>query len=354
VHTARADRRRGRRSRRGFVLPFVVVATALVGVLLLAAVTTQWRGYRAARLAANGERAQFAAEEGVALLLDGWPTDSLAATTLGATLSTRVTTALGDSVRVRITRTHPLIAWVTADAALDANGTRGLVRRHVTRVLALEPPALPLRGAVTALSAVYGTDPSRVDGRDIVDASDACGPLRDTLSAPPVASTALHASPSGSWSQQPAWESLGDTAMVRAQFDHAWVSLVARSTVRSPTSWPQLLSASSGWQSLLLDGATVSLQSPSRWRGVLAIAGDLRVTGSLEIDGVLVVRGRLDARGAQLRIRGALVVASLGNPGVELGDQSHVRFDRCAIQMALATIAVPRAQPFSLWYAAQH
>ena len=51
---------------------------------------------------------------------------------------------------------------------------------------------------------------------------------------------------------------------------------------------------------------------------------------------------------------GALLVASLGNTELELGDQTRVQYDRCAIQMALATIDVPRAQPFSLWYSAQH
>jgi hypothetical protein len=80
----------------------------------------------------------------------------------------------------------------------------------------------------------------------------------------------------------------------------------------------------------------------------------LVVTGSLDVEGVLVVRGRLDARGAVLRVRGALLVASVGNRDVELGDQTRVQYDRCAVQMALATIAVPRTRPFSLWYSPQH
>ena len=68
-----------RSRRKGFVLPFVVVLTALVAVLALAAIGTVWRSYRATRLAANGVRAQFAGDEGVALRLDDWPAESLAA-----------------------------------------------------------------------------------------------------------------------------------------------------------------------------------------------------------------------------------------------------------------------------------
>ncbi len=336
--------------REGFVLPFVVVATALVAVLALAAISTVWRSYRASRLAANGVRAQFAGDEGLALQLHAWPAESLATIAPGTTLSTQVTTAVGDSVRVRITRTQPLVAWLTADVILEPMGTPGVVRRHVTRAIALEPPALPIVGALTAIAAVHARNPSTIDGGDLAHAADACGVLRDTLSRVPVAATALIDAPVGSWSGQPASRLLVDTATVRAAFDQAWMSVIARSAVRVSTASPQWLAPLPGWHALLLDGPTVSLRAPARWRGLLAVSGDLVVTGSLDVDGVLVVRGRLDARGATLRIRGALVVASLGHPDVELGDDTHVRYDRCAVQMAMATVAVPRAQPFSLWY----
>ncbi|MEN9591958.1 MAG: hypothetical protein RJA21_410, partial [Gemmatimonadota bacterium] len=89
VRSAAAERAR----RAGFVLPFVVVATAIIAILALAAISTVWHGYRAARLAANGVRAQFGGDEAVALQLDAWPAESLAAVAPGATISTRVTTA---------------------------------------------------------------------------------------------------------------------------------------------------------------------------------------------------------------------------------------------------------------------
>ena len=346
VRNAVAERPR----REGFVLPFVVVATALVAVLALAAIGTGWRGYRATRLAANGVRAQFAGEEGAALQMDDWPAESLAALAPGAMLSTRVTTAVGDSVRVRLTRTHPLVAWLTADVVLNALGTPGLVRRQVTRVVSLEPPALPILGALTAIAAVHAHDPTTIDGRDRADAADACGALRDTLSGVPIAAAALVESPAGTWSTPPASLRLTDLTAVRTAFDRAWISVVARSAVRRSDSMPQLLAPLPGWHSLLLDGPRVAFRAPSQWRGLLAVNGDLVVTGRLDIDGVLLVRGRLDARGATLHVRGALVVASLGHHDVELGGQTQLRYDRCAVHMALATIAVPRATPFAMWY----
>jgi len=229
-------------------------------------------------------------------------------------------------------------------------GTPGVVHRHVTRAVALEPPALPIVGALTAIVAVHAQNPTTIDGRDLADAADACGALRDTLSRGPVAATALIDAPVGSWVGQPASVRLADSATVRVAFNQAWSALTTRSAVRASNARPQRLAPLPGWHALLLDGPIVSLLAPARWRGLLAVNGDLVVTGSLEVDGVLVVRGRLDARGAALRIRGALVVASLGNSVVELGDDTRVRYDRCAVQMAMATVALPRAQPFSLWY----
>lgn len=346
VRSVLAERRR----RTGFVLPFVVVVTALVAVLALAAVSTIWRGYRATRLAANGVRAQFAGDEGVALRLDAWPAETLAAMPPGTTIATRVTTAVGDRVHVRLTRTQPLVAWLTADVVLGPLGTPGLVRRHVTRALFLEPPPLPIVGALTAIGTVHGQDPTTIDGRDRADATDACGALRDTLSRVPIASAALVDAPPRTWTTPSPSLTLADTAMMRAAFDQAWISVIARSPVRPSDSMPHPLAPLPGWHALLLDGATVALRSPSQWRGLLAVSGDLVITGRLDVEGVLVVRGRLDARGAALRVRGALLVASLGNRAVELGDQTSVQYDRCAVQMALATIAVPRARPFSLWY----
>jgi hypothetical protein len=345
VRNAVAERSR----REGFVLPFVVVVTALVAVLALAAIGTVWRGYRAARLAANGVRAQFAGDEGVALRLDDWPAESLAALAPGSILSARVTTALGDSVRVHLTRTHPLVAWITADVGLNALGTPGIVRRQVTRVVSLEPPALPVIGALTAVAAVRAHDPTAIDGRDLPDAADACGASRDTVSRVPIAATALIDLPAGTWRTPPVSQRLTDPTAVRAAFDHAWIAVVARSVIRRMDSVPQLLTPLPGWHSLLLDGPRVAFRAPSRWRGLLAVNGDLVVTGRLDVDGLLLVRGRLDARGATLRVRGALVVAPPGNDDVELGGQTYVRYDRCAVHMALAPIAVPRAIPFSLW-----
>jgi len=344
----RTERSRGHRRRAGFILPFVVVAAALVAVLGFTAITTSWRAVRAARLAASGVRAQFAADEGLALQLNAWPAESLTSLPLGTTYTSRLTTQIGDPIAVRITRTHPLVAWVSAEVALKSSGSVAVVQRQVTRVVSLDPPPLPIIGALTAIGAVHATDLTAMTGHDHADAGDACGPLRDTRTVPPIAA-AMVSAPAHAERGEPPFLRLSDTTRVRAAFETAWPAIVARSAVRGAEGNAGGLAQMPGWHALVLSGPQAAVQSSGRWRGLLAVSGDLVVGGSLDVEGVLVVRGRLDARRASLRVRGAVVIASHGNPEVELGDHTRIQFDRCAVLMAMATVALPRSSPFFLW-----
>jgi hypothetical protein len=349
-----------RARRHGFVLPYVVVVTLLVSILSLGAVTVAWRGHRAARLGAGGVRAQLAADEGIALQLDRWPRESLAALPLGHTLRTTVVTAIGDPVRSDITRTHPLMAWTRARVLLDRIGTPGGVRRVVQRVVWLDPPAVPLPAALTVVGTVRGQGQSEVSGADFPSSTHDCGSPRDSASVAALVASALTEGPTATWDLRPAWYAPADIAALRTQFERAWPALVTASRVVPHDSTPATVAPLRGWHSLLLVAPSVTMQGPARWRGLLGIAGDLIVRDALEVDGLLVVRGHLDVRAGALRVRGAVIVApprAAATPpegeraAAELGGRTAVHYDRCAVQMALATVAEPRAVPFQSWLA---
>jgi hypothetical protein len=346
VHSADVNRQH----RSGFVLPFVIVAISIVAILGLATIGSTWRGFRAARLGANGVRAQYAADEGLARQLDAWPDDSLTAQGLGVTRDREWRTEVGDHVMVRTTRTHPLVAVMTADVVLNGLGTPGRVQRRVTRVVGLAPPDLPISGALTALTTVTGRDGSVVTGSDHSIGGDACGPLHEVAPVSDVVAYGLEADASHDWPAQPAWHVFPDSVAVRRQFERAWVTLSARSRVQRNESAAVRIVALPGWHSLLLSGASTTMQGGSRWRGLLSVAGDLIITGRVEVEGVLVVRGALDARGGELRVRGAVLVAPVGPGTAQLGRSTQLQYNRCAQQMGLATVSEATSRPFALWY----
>lgn len=346
MHNAAVDRPR----RSGFVLPFVIVAISIVAILGLSTIGGTWRGFRAARLSANGVRAQFAADEGLARQLDAWPDDSLTARELGVVRDREWITELGDRVVVHTTRTHPLVAVMTADVTLEGVGTPGRVQRRVSRVVRLAPPDLPTVGALTALTTVTGSEGSMVDGGDRALFADGCGPLRDVAPVIAVVAHGLRASASTDWASQPLWRAFPDSSAVRRQFERAWVTLSARSQIQQHDSAATTLVPLPGWHSLLLQGASTTINGVGRWRGLLSVAGDLIITGRVEIEGVLVVRGALDARAGELRVRGAVLVASNGHASAQLGRRTQLQYDRCAEHMGLATVSEAMSHPFALWY----
>jgi cytoskeletal protein CcmA (bactofilin family) len=101
---------------------------------------------------------------------------------------------------------------------------------------------------------------------------------------------------------------------------------------------------------VIVRGPSIAITGPSAWQGLLVLDGNATVTGALHVTGVLVVLGSLDAAAAQLTVQGAVVAADTNAGGVTLGAAGAVRYDRCAVQLALAVGARPSLAPFSLWH----
>lgn len=126
-----------------------MILPAVVMVLMISALMTGTLS-SVAMLALRGTRqheqrqvAQWEADEGLALAMQQWPSRQIAERTIGDSTSFVVQTALGKPVQVAITRTHPLVARLTA----RTDGGQA-----VTWVW-LAPPRLSLSAPVTALGA---------------------------------------------------------------------------------------------------------------------------------------------------------------------------------------------------------
>jgi hypothetical protein len=78
------------------------------------------------------------------------------------------------------------------------------------------------------------------------------------------------------------------------------------------------------------------------------VDGDLTIDGRLAVDGLLLVMGRLTVQGS-LVVRGAVGIVAREGGVSRLGRGTDVRFNRCMVQLALATLAVARAEPVGHW-----
>lgn len=328
------------RERAGSVLPFVLAALATLALLIATFASTSWHALRAAHVAARATRAQSAADDGIAHAIARWPADSLATLTVGAVRVTSAITTLGVPITIRLTRSHPLVAWVDARVTVDG------VAQGVVRAVQLVPPQLPVDAALLTSGAV------EAHGATIV--TDALAPFDAAVCTPMVAppptsvvAWATRADSNGPWTPLPA--SRVPPPTWRAQLDAAWPRILARSTTRALATLPAL-EPTTGWSAAQLPSADSAINGPVGWRGLLVAPGPLVVDGDVRITGMLVVRGPLIVRSGRLTVRGAVLVDDGVATTVQLGGSSTLHGDACAVAHALATVAVPRLHPFSTWH----
>jgi hypothetical protein len=319
------------RLRAGTLLPAVLVVLALVALLGVATASGTVQAHREAQLAAQGGatlvQAESALESVRARLADpggehGWPIASLPSPGVVDTLHLPGNGA--HPVRVTIARPHPLLLWLTADATAPRQPGFPLLVRRVERALWLRVPAIDLAAAVTSRAPVEVEAVAMLDGDDRDRGLAPCGPPPVPGHLPPLAAAAVLDV---------------DTVAIRVRLarQHLW-------------GLPRLPPVPGGgeWQAVALAPPTAPLSGRHRWRGALVVDGDLTIDGRLEVDGALLVLGRLTVRGS-LVVRGAVVIVARAGGVTRLGRGTNVRFNRCLVQLALATLAVARAEPVGHW-----
>jgi hypothetical protein len=333
----------------------VVIALAAVGVLAMTFSTVTVRDVAAVERATHAQRLAFVAHASLARAVHQWRDDSLWSRDLGATISHTTALANGERVVVDLHRTHPLAFTARAVASYRDRRQPVAARRELQQVIWLAPPTVRTHAAMTVLGDVSGLDPTLVTGTDLADVQSPCGPGRDTLSIAALAAPAVSAEGTGAWTLMPTTTALpidsSDTFHGVRSAALSMGTVILRSS--DPAPLPVTVSTSPRWQLLSLQGPVGHITGNNHYRGLLLMDGDLTLTGTLRVEGMLIVRGALDARHGQLTVNGGVIVLGVGvAPGstaARMGSATRVQFDRCRLEMALATIAVPRAAPFRVW-----
>ena len=341
--------RRSYRSRRGFVLPPVFVATVCIALLAGTMQFSAWRAAQAGRLAWNGQRALHAADEALARTLADWDPAAFSASAMGSRRTRRIRSLAGVEVDVTVVRTQPLGGWIEADARSATDGTHRSARRRIARAVLLSAPPLPVAGALTALAAMRIDAGGSVIGLDDASVRDECGPTRDTAAVAGVASVLRVNMTSANVRGAPAERLLVDST-AGVQLEAAWVTVIQRAQTADVAALRRHLATATPWSAIVVRApGVVVLDGAWRHEGLLAIDGDLVVRGTLTVRGMLIVRGALDTRLGVLDVEGAVLVADHTRAGSVLGNATSVRYSQCALRRALAAVSIPSAAPFAVW-----
>lgn len=346
-----------RRPRRGLLLPLVLVIMILVSLLAAGAQHAAWRAARGSQSQWDTQRASYRAEAAAVAAVADWSADSMAATPIGVPVRQSTVDAGSWQTDVLRMRTSAHSAVVVAasrrDRTIGAQIDPSRIRRVVSRIISLNAPHWPIRGAVTALGAL-DRDSAHIEGRDVIGAyqphRDDCGPLRDTASLPAlVAAAHRSATP---------WGSRGDTLTLgvrdrlhdEAQFDSSMTVARARLPVTPHASGAPLVGRLAWRPIVMADSGGVTVGGVSSHVGLVIVDGDLIVSGILRVDGLLVVRGLLDASRGTLIVRGAVVLREGSGRWSQLSASSDIRYAPCLASRALVALAEPHTKPFSLWH----
>ena len=336
----------GHRAVRGFVLPFVLIAVAAASIMALAFTTEGLQSLRGQRGAEQGIAAANAVDAALAQALDDFTNDSVWLLPLGVA-HRRSVTVNSIGVAVQWQRHQPLVASLRTHARIAGGRRVDAAEREHYRAVWLAPPPVPVFAALAANGKVTGRTGTLVSGSDVPLPTSPCGLARDTLSVPAVAATTVEGEVPGGWPEAPIPAPV-DTGWWR-ELGTALGAIDARVPATTVSGAPRPFPTHRDWSALHWRGEIVGVTGPTRWTGLVVVRGPLIVTGTVHITGLLLLEGAMDASAGQLTVQGAVLAADASATGVRLGARSHLFFDRCAVQMALASVARPTLAPFSLW-----
>jgi hypothetical protein len=255
-----------------------------------------------------------------------------------------------DAIRVRAAwqRTHPLVAWLELDA--QPAGTRGppgtlAARRTERRAFWLSPPAVPRESPLTALAMVEGEDGVTISAHAPLGTAWCPGPyVQPTV--PPVVAADVSPIVGRQWHTTPVWRAI--TPAQREAVERGWSDVLTRLPAHANTDTVQSPISDPGWRARRFDVPTLTLRGPLRWHGLLVVNGNLVVEGPVELRGLVMVRRSIVARAGHLTVHGAVIANEAATDVVRLDPSSRLQFDPCAVDLALATLARPRAAAFGI------
>lgn len=353
-------------NRRGVALPLTLIVLTALALLAAMVLMLARLESRSADQALAATQATAAAEGGIELAAESWPTESWDTLPPGATVASGGGASSRQLLADSITHLGALLYLQTGFGEVNDAGGHPLARAAVGRWMRIEPPGFPDRGAIVARGPLELGGGMSVDGGDhvppgwggVCPPSASAAPAVTDSSGTPVFSsgctggTCLTGSP-GLVVDSTVSDSLLSTygswnfTRLRAAANQQLGGLVSG-------PGPVLDPATGGCDPLAatnlgepLDSSSrcfgffpiISVSSGSRieggrGQGVLLADGDLELADGFDFYGVVVVAGRLTIAGAGTRVTGLVLLRHSPSDTARLTGVGSVALSRCAIRRA--------------------
>lgn len=360
--------------RRGFILPFVLLALLLISGLSVGTTLIASRAARSSRLGMNSERALLGADAAIVKVLASWSAADRTTLAVGDTRTEWITTDDGGAVEASVSRTGALDFLVGAAMRSRIYGTRDSAHRELVRPVRLIPPPLTLAAAATIMGAIETaadtsatSAPSGIrsfDGRDTPASGERCSPLRDTASIAglyhfgslPAGMQVVGAPPSIAVRATDATATLRRARLAAAIAD-AMRRATALVTPVVTRSLHAIVTTPVNVLPTVYIAATdaerrITMTGESHLTGTLLVDGNLTLAGALTVDGLLIVHGALDTADGSLDVHGGLLVVDPDTThaaALTLGSHVAVRYSPCTVAHALAPLSRPSTSAYAVW-----
>lgn len=362
------------RLRRGAAVLITLIAVVVLALLSTGAVLGSMQEYRAGRNSMVEQRAFAVAEFGLNREIANWdrsrnlPPPSGRA--IGATDSSPVYVAQGDSARVYITRLSETTYWVVSIGRASIGNSQLEAQRQTHLLVRLAYPSITPGGAIVTAGNIdvkgsaditgRNTDPAgwsqcaNIVGRDtfaityapgktasIQKPQNVIGGIRQDATAADSNTYVRYGTES--------WNSLAANADIKVSGGTWKPEPVGSATVCNygvTTNWgePQRVSGSilgcKDYFPIIYSSSSISLSS-GRGQGILLVNGDVKINGNFQWYGIIIAKDDIDKGNGTFDLWGSILSRDADvTDGNNITGNSSFNWSKCAVESALRGSAI--------------
>lgn len=374
VPTSPAPINKYARHRRGAAVLITLIAVVILALLSTGAVLGSMQEYRAGRNSMVEQRAFAVAEYGLNQEIANWdrsrnlPPPSGRA--IGATDSSPVYVAQGDSARVYITRLSETTYWVVSIGRANIGSAQLEAQRQTHLLVRLAYPSITPGGAIVTAGNIDVKGSADITGRNTNPAGwSQCANIagRDTFAityAPGKTATiqkpenvigGVQADPSAADSNTyvrygtESWNSLVANADINVS-GGTWQPLPAGTATACNygvnTNWgePQRLLGSilgcKDYFPIIYSSSSINL-SHGRGQGILLVNGDVRINGNFQWYGIIIAKDDIDKGNGTFDLWGSILSRNADvTDNNNITGNSSFNWSKCAVESALRGSAI--------------